>query len=214
MSLRDSNYDERLRIALLAAPERAAVSAVCRLVSDMVIEAGLDSSTLQVGDGRVVGQFRPLRSWNCVATRGPEQLAAIHVVRVPASRTSQRRPVALTDELLGRALDASTAIGTERLRPWLGYLLVLERCDFWTEHPGADDAEPLPRLVETVSRSVSIGLFVESVVAARLLDVACVVVVDRVRAEVTPVSTPLSFGAFAAAFAGRCLTFVTASSAP
>lgn len=160
MSLRDSNYDERLRIALLAAPERATVSAVCRLVSDMAIEAALDSSKLQVGEGQVVGQFRPPRTWNCVATMGPEQLAAIHVVRVPASKASQRTLVALTDELLGRALDASTAIGTESLRPWLGYLLVLEHCDFWTEHPGADGAEPLPQLVETVSRSERIGLFV------------------------------------------------------
>ena len=211
MSFRDSNYDERLRTALLAVPEGATVSAVCRLVRDMVIEAGLDSSNLQIGEGQVVGQFRPPRTWNCVATMGPELLAAIHVVRVPASKASQRTLVALTDELLGRALDASTANETERLRPWLGYLLVLENRDFWAEHCHGDVAG---HSSQTVSRSESTGLFVEQVVAARLLDVACVVVVDRTRAAVTPVTTPLSFGAFAASFAGRCLAFVTASSAP
>jgi hypothetical protein len=212
MSHRDPHYDEPLHSTLLTAPARDAVNVVRRLVRDMAIEAGLQFSALQVGEGQVVGQFRPRRMWNCVATLGSEQLAAIHVVRFPAAKASHRTLVTLTDELLGRALDASTATGTGPLRPWLGYLLLLEHCDFWTEHPDADDAEQSTHLVETVSRSESTGLFVESVVAARLLDVACVVVVDRTRAEVTPATTSLSFGTFAASFAGRCLSFATVNS--
>ena len=117
-----------------------------------------------------------------------------------------------TDEALGQAVDVWKAVEREiirPLRPWLGYFMLLEDSEAFTNPVSPRKAvwEPDPAFNES-SYADRYVIFFERMVRERLLDAACVVLADKNSGTVRFPSESVSFQAFAAAIHGRCLQFM------
>lgn len=177
------------------------IAAMVDRVHDVVVAAtGLASERVIVGPALVAGHFRARRRWNCVVRIERAQLAAIHVVHVPAASASERVLRRVTDDVLCRAIDASKAATADPLRPWLGAVVVIDDDPFWHESTLVTGEAPATRLDR-------VSLFIEQVVRSQLLDVASVGIIDSTSADQRPARPTMSMEAFDAALIGRAMSF-------
>jgi hypothetical protein len=149
----------------------------------------------------VAGHYRRGRRWNCMVDMDGRPLAAVHIVAVPAKQLSERLLLTLTDEMLGRALDASKARTTDdELRSWLGHVLLIEDHPFWHELTTiTDDAE--------TTRIDRVSFFVDRGLASNLLDAAVVLLANPTTGQRTTKRPAVTEESFAAALRGRTLAF-------
>jgi len=121
--------DQGLRSAVTGG---AQMDGFINLLTRLVIEAGIDSSHVFCNESlELPGYFRPTRQWDfLVVVKG--QLVAALAAKSQAGPSFENSFNIRTDEAVGSALDLwgafrEYAFGTA-VRPWLGYLFLLEDC--------------------------------------------------------------------------------------
>ncbi len=186
------------------------------LLVEVLVDAGIPSSMLEVKRRPVPGYFRRDKSWDIVVTVKDRVLAIIELKSIVGDNPGQNFNNR-TDEALGQAMDVWKAV--ERgiidspLRPWLGYFMLIEDNDAWNRPSQPRVAVwPADPVFDGASPAQRAGIFFERMVRERLLDAACVLMASRTTADVRLVSETLSFQSFAAAMYGRCLQFKATNS--
>ena len=181
------------------------------LLVQVLVDAGLPAKMLEVKTRPVPGYFRRDKSWDVVVTVADRVLAIIELKSIVGSNPGQNFNNR-TDEALGQAMDVWKAVErgiiVSPLRPWLGYLMLIEDNDAWNRRSAA--RRPVwpsdPVFVDT-SAAERAAIFFDRMVRERLLDAACVALARKTDGNVRYTQETLSFQAFAAAMFGRCLQF-------
>lgn len=178
------------------------------LLVDVVVDAGMPASMLEVKRRPVPGYFRRDKSWDIVVTIQNRVLAIIELKSIVGTNPGQNFNNR-TDEALGQAMDIWKAV--ERgiidspLRPWLGYFMLIEDNEAWNRISAPRPSVwPADRKFDGTSAADRAVIFFDRMVRQRLLDAACVVMANRVSGDIR---FPSNTQAFAAASAGRCLQF-------
>lgn len=99
------------------------------------------------------------------------------------------------------------------LRPWLGYVMLLEDNAEWNaSSQGRSAVWPADPIFDRTSAADRAAIFFDRMVRERLLDAACVMLANRTTDQVRYTQESLSFQSFAAAMFGRCLQFKVTNS--
>ncbi|MEQ1700331.1 MAG: PaeR7I family type II restriction endonuclease [Ilumatobacteraceae bacterium] len=181
------------------------------LLVQVFVDAGIPAHMLDVKKRPVPGYFRRDKSWDIVVTVSDRVLAIIELKSITGNNPGQNFNNR-TDEALGQAIDVWKAVEhkiiASPLRPWLGYLMLIEDNDAWNA-PSKPRAAVWPADPEFdgVSPADRASIFFERMVLDRLLDSACVMLASRNTGEVRYKRDGLTFQAFAAAMFGRTLQF-------
>jgi len=181
------------------------------LLVQVLVDAGIPAKMLQVKKRPVPGYFRRDKSWDVVVTVDDRVLAIIELKSIVGSNPGQNFNNR-TDEALGQAMDVWKAVErgiiVSPLRPWLGYLMLIEDNDAWNRRsaPRRPVWPADPAFLET-SAAERAAIFFDRMVRERLLDAACVALARKTDGNVRYTQETLSFQAFAAAMFGRCLQF-------
>jgi hypothetical protein len=192
------------------------LNALQLLLVDVLVDAGIPATMLQVKTRPVPGYFRRDKSWDIVVTVEERVLAIIELKSITGSKPGQNFNNR-TDEALGQAMDVWKAV--ERgiidspLRPWLGYVMLIEDNDAWnrTSKP-RQPVWPADPAFDGSSPADRAAIFFDRMVRERLLDAACVMLASRSTGEVRYKQDNLAFQSFAAAMFGRCLQFKVTNS--
>lgn len=137
-----ANADRGARAAVTGGKQMAGF---CKLVHHVLLAAGLDDGHIHL-DRRleIPGYFRPTKKWDMLVVHEGVLLAAMEF-------KSQRGPSFgnnlnnRSEEAIGTAQDLATAFregafGNHGIRPWAGWVMLLEDCDSSTRVVGV--AEP------------------------------------------------------------------------
>ena len=181
------------------------------LLVEVLVDAGIPAKMLQVKKRPVPGYFRRDKSWDVVVTVGDRVLAIIELKSIVGSNPGQNFNNR-TDEALGQAMDVWKAVErgiiVSPLRPWLGYLMLIEDNDAWNRRSAARrPVWPSDPVFVDASAAERAAVFFDRMVRERLLDAACVALARKTDGHVRYTQETLSFQAFAAAMFGRCLQF-------
>lgn len=193
----------------------AHMDAMAELMESIFIDAGFPPSSITQGSSvELPGYFRPEKKWDLVVVHGDALAAAIEFKSQvgPSFGNNQNNR---TEEAIGNATDIWTAYREGRfgtIRPWLGYLFLLE------EAPGSTKPvrvkQPLfevdPAFVGA-SYKRRYELLCRRLVLERLYDAACFV--TAAAGLKTPIHEPapdLSFNAFDRAIRGRAAALLAA----
>lgn len=115
----------------------------CKLIRWLLVNNGMPEAQIHVHSRlQLPGYFRPTKRWDMLVVREGELVAALEF-------KSQRGPSFgnnfnnRTEEALGNATDLWTAyregaFGTQKPRPWLGWVMLLETCKGSTQPVGVD----------------------------------------------------------------------------
>jgi hypothetical protein len=103
-----------------------------QLITDLIIEAGIDiSSVFYKKNLELPGYFRPEKKWDIVVVKEQQLIAAIEAksqVGPSFGNNFNNR----TEEAVGSAVDIWTAYRegkfNKTLKPWIGYVFMLEYC--------------------------------------------------------------------------------------
>jgi hypothetical protein len=181
------------------------------LLVSVFADAGIPAHMMEVRRRPIPGYFRRDKSWDIVVTVSDRVLAIIELKSITGQQPGQNFNNR-TDEALGQAIDVWKAV--ERgiidspLRPWLGYLMLIEDNDEWNRRSGPRAAVwPADPVFEGTSAAERAAIFFQRMVRERLLDAACVMMANRETGDVRSLQDSLSFPAFAAAMFGHCLHF-------
>jgi hypothetical protein len=186
----------------------AQLDAMAGLLGDAFIAAGFSSEAVRRKKGiEIPGYYRPAKKWDLVVIDQGRLVAAIelksHVGPSFANNFNNR-----TEEALGNAVDVWRAYEAETfnsVRPWLGFVLLLEECEKSTKkispRKGAFHTDPV---FNDTSIRDRYGILCRRLVRERLYDAACFVTSSSDPDE--PIHEPdpeLGFANFIAAIAGR-----------
>jgi Restriction endonuclease XhoI len=181
------------------------------LLVEVLVDAGMPATVLEVKRRPVPGYFRRDKSWDIVVTVQDRVLAIVELKSIVGENPGQNFNNR-TDEALGQAMDIWKAV--ERgiidspLRPWLGYFMLIEDNEAWNRvSAGRRAVWPADPAFNETSASDRAAIFFDRMVRERLLDAACVVMANRTTGEVRYKRDSLGFQSFAAAMFGRCLQF-------
>ena len=106
----------------------------CTVVREVLVDSGLTTADIFLNEKlELPGYFRPTKSWDMLVVSNGQLLAAMEF-------KSQRGPSFgnnfnnRTEEAIGTAQDLWTAyrdgaFGKKAIRPWLGWVMLLEDCD-------------------------------------------------------------------------------------
>ena len=185
------------------------------LVVSVFVDAGIPAQLIDVKRRPIAGYFRRDKRWD-VVVMVRDRVVGIVELKSMAGDSGGKNYNNRTDEALGQAVDVWKAVEREiisSLRPWLGYFMLLEDNEAFTNvvtpQKAVWDTDPVFDGASYVDRYV---IFFERMIRERLLDAACVVLSEKDTAEVRFPSDSLSFQAFAAAIHGRCLQFMATNS--
>lgn len=181
------------------------------LLIEVLVDAGVPASMMEVKRRPIPGYFRRDKSWDVVVTIEGRVLAIIELKSIVGGNPGQNFNNR-TDEALGQAMDVWTAVErgiiTSPLRPWLGYFMLIEDNDEWNRVSAPRSSVwPADPAFSGTSAADRAAIFFDRMVRERLLDAACVVLANRVTGGVRYTQDHLAFQAFAAAMFGRCLQF-------
>jgi hypothetical protein len=181
------------------------------LLVDVFADAGIPPSMMEVKRLPIPGYFRRDKSWDVVVTVHGRVLGIIELKSITGSKPGQNFNNR-TDEALGQAIDVWKAV--ERgiidspLRPWLGYLMLIEDNDEWNRVSAPRrPVWPADTAFDGTSAADRAAIFFDRMVRERLLDSACVVLASRVSGAVRYPQSNLGFQSFAASMFGRALQF-------
>lgn len=182
------------------------------LLVNVFVDAGIPAEMIEVRRRPIPGYFRRHKSWDVVVTVRRRVLGIIELKSITGSNPGQNFNNR-TDEALGQAVDVWRAV--ERgiidspLRPWLGYLMLLEDNEEWNRvSPARRSVWPADPIFANTSAADRAAIFFDRMVRERLLDAACVMMASRDTGAVRYPQPTLSFQALAAAMVGRTLQFV------
>ena len=121
--------DQGLRSAVTGG---AQMDGFIRLLTKLVIEAGIDSANIYYKDSlELPGYFRPNKKWDFLVVAKNHLVAALEAksqVGPSFGNNFNNR----TEEAMGSALDLWTAFREKAfgsaVRPWIGYMFLLEEC--------------------------------------------------------------------------------------
>ena len=102
------------------------------LISDLMIEAGADKSTIFYNKNvELPGFFRPTKEWDLLMVKDSQLILALEA-KSQVSPSFGNNFNNRTEEAIGSAIDLWTAYRegayNKTVRPWLGYLFLLEDC--------------------------------------------------------------------------------------
>lgn len=181
---------------------------VAKLLEGIFIENGFPPNSIRrTSNIELPGYYRPTKKWDLVVIDDGRLIAAIELksqVGPSFGNNFNNR----TEEAIGNAVDVWRAYeeGTfGGVRPWLGYVFVLE------EAPGstapvrvAKTVFPVEQVFDNTSYKDRYRILCRRLVRERLYDAACFVTSSRILDQ--PIDEPdpeLSFNALTAAIAGR-----------
>jgi hypothetical protein len=178
------------------------------LIADVFIEAGFKPTNIFRSTGIVLpGYYRPAKKWDLVVVENGRLVAAIELksqVGPSFGNNTNNR----TEEAIGNAVDVWRAFeeGTfGSLRPWLGYVFLLE------EAPGSTKAVSVPNAlypVESIFHGTSYKdryrILCDRLVKERLYDAAWfLTAVNDDNGAIHEPDLGLNFASFRAAITGR-----------
>lgn len=181
------------------------------LLVAVFVDAGIPAEMMEVKRLPIPGYFRRDKSWDIVVTVQGRVLGIIELKSITGRNPGQNFNNR-TDEALGQAVDVWRAV--ERgiidspLRPWLGYLMLLEDNEEWNRvSPARQPVWPADPVFANTSAADRATIFFDRMVRERLLDAACVMMTSRETGAVRYPNPTLSFQSLAAAMVGRTLQF-------
>lgn len=193
------------------------------LVRDLLQEAGIDKPDIYRGRSAVEipGWFRPEKQWDLIVVSCDKLIAAIefkaHIGPSFGNNYNNR-----TEEAIGNATDVLAAYREgaykESLRPWLGYMMLLESAPGSTKP--VDVSEPhFPIFPEFRGASYCkrYELTLTKLVRERLYDAACLLTTPREGGKAGDYAEPkpeLSYRNFAESLLARALAHVKTSEQP
>jgi hypothetical protein len=116
----------------------------CELVSWAVAANGMPKASIFVRDSlELPGFFRATKKWDLVVVHQKKLVAAVEF-KSQAGPSFGNNFNNRTEEALGNAMDISTAFregafGLQGMRPWVGWMMLLERCDGSSRTVGVDE---------------------------------------------------------------------------
>lgn len=177
------------------------------LIAQLFVDNGIAESDIRTREGiRLPGYYRPTKKWDLVVVSNGVLVAAIEIksqVGTSFGNNFNNR----TEEAIGNAIDVWRAYeeGTfGSVRPWLGYVFVLEDAPGSTK-PVAVSADAVFRtegIFEGASYSDRYQILCDRLVKERLYDAAWFVLASR-DGRTTEPSPGLSLARLRAAIAGR-----------
>jgi len=148
------------------------------LVTDILIEAGLDASTVKTRTAlELPGYFRPEKKWDLLIVSGGKLIAAMEFKSQvgPSFGNNFNNRV---EEAIGSATDVWTAYREGRLgngpQPFLGYFFLLEDCE--KVHTPVRNSEPyfvVDEAFKNAAYSDRYTLMIRRLVRERLYTAAC-----------------------------------------
>jgi hypothetical protein len=178
------------------------------LLRDTFIAAGFSKDAVRWRSGiEVPGYYRPKKKWDLVVLDQGRLVAAIELAsHIGPSVTNNLDDWA--ERALGNAMDVWRAYGEGTfgsIRPWLGFVLLLEESDESTrKRTSARGSCRIDPIFDDTSAKDRYGVLCRRLVRGRLYDAACFVTSSRDPDE--PIHQPnpeLGFANFIAAIAGR-----------
>lgn len=212
--IRQRQADKQAAVGKVDAGSRGSVTggahldALTELIRDAFIEQGFSSDAVRYRTGiEIPGYYRATKKWDLVVVDRQRLVAAVelksHIGPSFGNNFNNR-----TEEALGNAVDvwrAYEAGAFGAIRPWLGYVLLLE------EAPGSvrrssprQGVFPVDPVFDNTSYQDRYAIFCQRLVRERLYDAACLL--TSTREPDSPVREPeteVGFANFAAAIAGR-----------
>jgi hypothetical protein len=195
------------------------------LISDLLKESGISPECIFPDNKKELpGYFRPTKDWDLIVVTEHNLLAAMEL-KSHAGPSYGNNCNNRVEEALGNATDLWTAFREETfvpsIRPWVGYLMLLEESNRSTTpvkakepqfkiRPEFRDAEyPKKRL--SVSYAKRYELLCRKLVLERLYDSACFLMSDResgLKGKYTEPAADLAFPKFVASLVGKVAEFV------
>lgn len=181
------------------------------LVSTILKDAGLAEADIHRRHTTLPGYFRPTKEWDLVVVVDHQLVASIefkaHIGPSFGNNFNNR-----VEEALGSSTDLLTAYRAGRfkpsLKPWLGWLMLLEKTDASTQ-PGRPAREPhFPVFDEfrEISYAKRYELFCERLMREQLYDATCLVLSSEkegLQGIWKEPNVELGFTRFAASLLGR-----------
>ena len=190
--------DQGLRSAVTGG---AQMNGFVQLVTNLVMEAGLDRSAVHYNESlELPGYFRPTKRWDLVVVVDGRLIAAFEAksqVGPSFGNNFNNR----TEEAMGSALDLWTAFREKAfkstIRPLLGYLFLLEDCPASTAPVGVKEPhfKVFPEFRNS-SYAQRYALFCQRLVLERQYDVAAFLMSDRINGAQGNYSEPVPDLAF------------------
>jgi Restriction endonuclease XhoI len=206
------------RSALKGGKQMAGLDEFCNLINWLVIENGLAEARVYVrGKRELPAFFRPTKEWDMLVVHERHLVAALEF-------NSQRGPSSgsnfndRTDEALGNANDFWAAyrkgtFGSDRPRPWLGWVMLLEDCPkSRTPVSVAEPHFPVFPEFQAASYAKRYELLLRRVVMERLYDGAAFMMATEARGRrgrYTEPAADLSMRRFLVGLAGHVATYVS-----
>ena len=213
-TVRDSQAAKQLTAGKVDAGTRGAATggahldAVAQLLEDVFVSAGFPPLAVRRSTGiELPGHYRPTKKWDLVVIDQQRLVAAIELKSQvgPSFGNNFNNRV---EEALGSATDVWQAYekGTfGAVRPWLGYLFLLEECKKSTSPVRmAKTVFPVDPIFEKTSYEDRYRILCRRLVRERLYDAACFVTSRKDPEQ--PIHQPdpeVNFSNFIAAIAGR-----------
>jgi len=205
--------DAGLRTAVTGGRHLDAFAELCRSI---LIEAGLPEDGIFIrGKTELPGYFRAEKNWDLLAIHD-EQIIAIIEFKAQVGPSFANNFNNRTEEALGNSTDLWAAYREgafkPSLRPWLGYLFLLEDCErsnkpVKTRNPHFNT---LPEF-ENASYADRYEIMMTKLLRERLYDGACLILSDRSKLKMAPFWCPskeLTFDAFAASLCGHVMGII------
>jgi hypothetical protein len=213
-AVRESQAAKQLGSGKVDAGLRGAVTggghldALAKLLEKIFVAAGLPpESVRRTASIELPGYYRPTKKWDLVVIDEDRLVAALECksqVGPSFGNNFNNR----TEEAIGNAVDVWRAYeaGTfGPVRPWLGYVFLLEDCDRSTSPVRlAKSLFPVDPIFENTSYKDRYRILCQRLVRERLYDAACFATSSNDRDQ--PIHEPdpeLDFTNFVAAIAGR-----------
>jgi hypothetical protein len=200
-----------------AATGGAQLDGFARLVEELLVESGIKGAEIHNGRSgvEIPGWFRPEKKWDLLVVSQGKLLAAVefkaHIGPSFGNNYNNR-----TEEALGNATDVLAAYREgafqDSLRPWLGYLMLLE--DEPKSRKPVGVKEPHFKVFDEyrgVSYIERYRVGITKMVREQLYDAACLIMSDREGGRdgaFTEPSTELNFQNFAAGIMARAIAHV------
>ena len=192
----------------------AQMDGFARLIRRILVESGIPDATIFRKEKRELpGFFRPTKQWDLLVVVDGNLLVSIELksqVGPSFGNNLNNR----TEEAVGSATDLWTAYregAFKEIRPWIGYLMLLEQAPKSTNPIGV--AEPHFNVFEEfrdASYAKRYELFCQKLVCERLYDAACFLLSERVgglKGKYSEPSAELSFQNFASSLTGRMIAY-------
>lgn len=197
------------------------------LICDLLKESGISSDAIFSDKKKELpGFFRPTKDWDLIVVADKNLLAAMEL-KSHAGPSFGNNCNNRVEEALGNATDLWTAFREQTfvpsIRPWVGYLMLLEDSSGSTTPVKAKEPQfqirPEFRDAEYEKRHLSVSyarryeLLCRKLALERLYDSACFLMSDReggLKGKYTEPAADLSFANFVASLVGKAAEYIKA----